>query len=62
MKSRTVLSAFFVLTAIFSCSMAGYKMWWNALEGYPDSDFFKALDPRLENFTSEKAGTPPFAS
>ncbi len=24
MKSRTVLSAFFVLTAIFSCSMAGY--------------------------------------
>lgn len=37
-----------------SCSMAGYKMWWNALEGYPDADFFKALDPRLENFTSEK--------
>lgn len=36
-----------------SC-MAGYKSLWNKHEGFPDSDFFKALDPRLENVIDEK--------
>lgn len=37
-----------------SCSMAGYKMWWNGEKGYPDSAFFKALDERMERFPVEK--------
>lgn len=37
-----------------SCSMAGYKMWWNQEQGYPDVSFFGSLDSRLENFVSEK--------
>lgn len=37
-----------------SCSMAGYKMWWNREEGYPDNEIFKLINPEFENFVSEK--------
>lgn len=33
---------------------AGYKAIWSKKEGYPPSDFFKALDPRLENLVDTK--------
>jgi len=33
---------------------AGYKAMWDADEGYPSKDFFKALDARLENVVDEK--------
>lgn len=33
---------------------AGYKEMWNKRTGYPSKDFFKALDPRLENVVAEK--------
>lgn len=36
-----------------SCT-AGYKAIWNKREGYPSKEFFKALDPRLENLAEEK--------
>jgi L-ribulokinase len=36
-----------------SCT-AGYKAIWNKKEGYPQKEFFKALDPRLENLVEEK--------
>jgi len=36
-----------------SCT-AGYKAIWHKQDGYPSSDFFKALDPRLENLTTTK--------
>lgn len=36
-----------------SCT-AGYKSIWHKQDGYPSSDFFKALDPRLENLTATK--------
>ena len=39
-----------------SCT-AGYKEIWNKKTGYPSPDFFKALDPRLENVVQEKLGT-----
>lgn len=32
--------------------VAGYKAMWD--EGYPSSDFFKALDPRFEHVVTEK--------
>lgn len=38
-----------------SCT-AGYKALYNKREGYPSKDFFKALDPRLENLVGEKLG------
>ncbi|MBE6721781.1 MAG: ribulokinase [Ruminococcaceae bacterium] len=38
-----------------SCT-AGYKAMWNKRTGYPNKDFFKALDPRLENVVEEKLG------
>lgn len=37
-----------------SCSMAGYKAWWNNREGYPEEQFFTDLDPRLQSFVREK--------
>ncbi|SDN06479.1 L-ribulokinase [Fictibacillus solisalsi] len=40
-----------------SCT-AGYKAIWHKQEGYPPSDFFKALDPRLENVVEEKLSAP----
>jgi L-ribulokinase len=36
-----------------SCT-AGYKAMWSKREGYPKADYFKALDPRLENVVDEK--------
>ncbi len=36
---------------------AGYKAMWNKKNGFPPKSFFKALDPRLENFIEEKVGT-----
>ncbi|MEN6315462.1 MAG: ribulokinase [Clostridiaceae bacterium] len=38
-----------------SCT-AGYKSIWHKQEGYPLKEFFKALDPRLENVIDEKLG------
>lgn len=37
-----------------SSCFAGYKCNWNKQKGFPSKDFFKALDPRLENFIDEK--------
>ena len=37
--------------------MAGYKALWSKAEGYPSKDFFKALDPRLENVVEDKLTT-----
>ncbi|SKA74128.1 L-ribulokinase [Clostridium sp. USBA 49] len=39
-----------------SCT-AGYKAIWHKQKGYPSKEFFKALDPRLENVVSEKLST-----
>jgi L-ribulokinase len=36
-----------------SCT-AGYKAIWSKREGYPSKEFFKALDPRLENIVADK--------
>ncbi len=36
-----------------SCT-AGYKALWHKQQGYPSNEFFKALDPRLENVVDEK--------
>lgn len=36
-----------------SCT-AGYKAIWHKRNGYPSKEFFKALDPRLENVVDEK--------
>jgi L-ribulokinase len=39
-----------------SCT-AGYKAMWSKDQGFPPKEFFKALDPRLENIVSEKLKT-----
>jgi L-ribulokinase len=39
-----------------SCT-AGYKALWHKQKGYPSREFFKALDPRLENLVEEKLST-----
>ena len=44
---------------ISSCS-AGYKAIWQKETGYPDSSFFKALDPRLEYVVDEKLSRQVF--
>ncbi len=36
-----------------SCT-AGYKSIWHKQDGYPSKEFFKALDPRLEDLTETK--------
>ncbi|MGI9861139.1 ribulokinase [Moorella naiadis] len=36
-----------------SCA-AGYKAFWHKREGYPAPEFFKALDPRLEDLVASK--------
>lgn len=36
-----------------SCT-AGYKAIWHKRDGYPSKEFFKALDPRMENVVDEK--------
>ena len=40
-----------------SCT-AGYKAIWHKQDGYPTKEFFKALDPRLENLVEEKLSSP----
>lgn len=40
-----------------SCA-SGYKHTWIKKFGYPSKDFFKALDPRFENFVEEKLSAP----
>ena len=37
---------------------AGYKALYNKKTGYPSKDFFRALDPRLENVIEEKMSCP----
>jgi L-ribulokinase len=37
-----------------SNTAAGYKAIWSKREGFPSSEFFKALDPRMENIIEEK--------
>ncbi len=37
-----------------SVCQAGYKGMWSAEEGYPSSEFLRALDPRLEDLVAEK--------
>ena len=37
-----------------STCQAGYKAMWNSNDGYPSSDFFAALHPKLANVVSEK--------
>ena len=39
-----------------SCT-AGYKAIWNKKKGYPSKDFFKALNPMMENCVEERLGT-----
>lgn len=39
-----------------SCT-AGYKAMWHKKKGYPSTDFFKALDSRLEHVVDEKLST-----
>lgn len=39
-----------------SCT-AGYKAIWNKRKGYPSKEFYRALDPRLENLIEEKLST-----
>jgi len=43
-----------------SCT-AGYKAIWSRTEGYPSKEFFKALDPRMENVVEEKLSTDIYA-
>jgi L-ribulokinase len=33
---------------------AGYKAIWHKHDGYPSNDFFKALNPKMENLVDEK--------
>lgn len=40
-----------------SACMAGYKGMWDKDDGFPSSDFLKALDPRLEHLIEEKLST-----
>lgn len=40
-----------------SCT-AGYKAIWQGAAGFPSSDFFAALDPRLENVVADKLSCP----
>jgi len=44
------------LTGVATCNncAAGYCAMWQKQEGYPSNEFFKALDPRLENVVDEK--------
>ncbi|MCF8009094.1 MAG: ribulokinase [Halanaerobiales bacterium] len=42
-------------------STTGYKAIWSKDNGYPDKDFFKSLDPRLENVVKEKLTTDIYA-
>ena len=37
-----------------SCSMAGYKLWWNREQGYPSESFFAQADERLKHLITQK--------
>lgn len=37
-----------------ACCTAGYKAIWHKQTGYPSKEFFKALNPKLENFVQDK--------
>lgn len=37
-----------------SCSMAGYKAWWNERDGYPKHEFYKKLNSALGTFAEDK--------
>jgi len=37
-----------------SACQAGYKAMWSREDGYPSAEFFRALDPRMENVVEEK--------
>lgn len=37
---------------------AGYKGIWSKKDGYPSKDFFRSLDPKLENYTTTKLNYP----
>ena len=41
-----------------AAGMAGYKMFWDKHDGYPSPEFFRALNPKLENVSS-KLGRQP---
>ncbi|MBR0411393.1 MAG: ribulokinase [Eubacterium sp.] len=41
-----------------SACTAGYKMFYHHETGFPSKDFFKALDPKMENFVEEKFNMP----
>ncbi len=40
-----------------SCT-AGYKAMWHKRNGYPSKEFFRALDPRMENLIEDKMNCP----
>ena len=40
---------------------AGYKAMWSKKDGFPSSEFFKSLDPRLENVVADKLSGPILA-
>ena len=40
-----------------SCT-AGYKALWHKQEGYPSKEFFKSLNPKLENLVEDKLNCP----
>lgn len=37
-----------------SCSMAGYKAWWNERDGYPEKKFFTEIHPKLYSYIGDK--------
>ncbi len=41
-----------------SSNTSGYKAFWNKKEGYPNVEFFKAVDPRLEKILDTKMSGP----
>ncbi|MCI6859537.1 MAG: ribulokinase [Eubacterium sp.] len=41
-----------------SACAAGYKMFYHHEKGYPGKEFFKALNPMMENFVEEKLEAP----
>ena len=41
-----------------SACCAGYKAYYHHEKGYPSKDFFKAVDPRMENIVADKLDAP----
>lgn len=44
--------------AVRNSCCAGYKAMWNKSKGYPSKEFYKALDPRMENVIEDKMYQP----